>query len=205
MDEIAGQRQPHSGDMPVVVRGLVRRFRLPWLERHHQRSHVLAVFGSISAALSIALMATLALLTHTPFVFPSLGSTAFLIFFNPLSVSASPRSTLFGHLIAIGVAYFALFVTGLLHSGSAMGAPLTGPRAIAVTLALSLCTGLMIWWRIPHTPAASTALVIALGIVINPISVLVMYGGVVLLVLQAIVINRVAGLAYPLWGDPPEA
>jgi len=205
MDEIAGKTQPQSGDMPFVVRGLVQRLRLPWLEAHHKRSHVLAVFGFISATLSIALMAALAMLTRTPFVFPSLGSTAFLIFYAPLSVSASPRSTLLGHLIAIGAAFFALLVTGLLHSGSAMGAPLTWPRTVAVALALGISSGLMIWWRTPHAPAASTALIIALGIVINPFSVLVMYGGVMLLVLQAIVINRLAGLAYPLWNAPPDA
>ncbi len=205
MDEIVGKPQPQSGDMHMVVGGLVQRLRLPWLEAHHKRSHVLAIFGFISAAISIALMAALAMLTRTPFVFPSLGSTAFLIFYAPLTVSASPRSTLIGHLIAIGAAYFALLVTGLLWHGSALDAPLTWSRTCAVALALGISSGLMIWSRTPHPPAASTALIIALGIVINPFSVLVMYGGVVLLVLQAIVINRLAGINYPFWNAPPDA
>jgi len=40
---------------------------------------------------------TLALISHTPFVLPSLGPTAILFFFHPMSASASPRHTLYGH------------------------------------------------------------------------------------------------------------
>jgi CBS domain-containing membrane protein len=199
MREMLGRRQSLRGEAHVILHGLARRWNLPWLERHHNRLHVLAFFAFLSGAISIALMTALAMLTRTPFIFPSLGSTAFLIFYAPRSVSASPRSAILGHLIAIAAAYFALLVTGLLHSGSALTAPLTWPRTFAVTLALSLSAGAMIWTRAPHPPAASTALLIALGIVIDPRQVVIMYGGVALLVLQAIVINRLAGIPYPLW------
>jgi CBS domain-containing membrane protein len=205
MREILGRRQSLRGEAHLLVHGLARRWKLPWLERHHNRLHVLAVFSFLSAALSIALMAALAMLTRTPFVFPSLGSTAFLIFYAPRSVSASPRSTILGHLIAIVAAYLALFATGLVHQGSALTAPLTWPRTIAVALALGLSAGAMIWAHAPHPPAASTALIIALGIVTDPREVVIMFGGVVLLILQAIVINRLAGVAYPLWNAPPDA
>lgn len=205
MRDIIGRRQSLRGEAHQIIHGLARRWHLPWLEQHHNHLHVVAAFACLSGTISIALMAALAMLTGTPFVFPSLGSTAFLIFYSPRSVSASPRSTILGHLIGIATAYFALFVTGLLHSGSALTAPLTWPRALAVALALGLCAAIMILTRTPHPPAASTTLLIALGIVIDPRQVLIMYVGVALLVLQAIVINRLAGIPYPLWNAAHDA
>ena len=44
-------------------------------------------------------MSTLALITGSPFIFPSLGPTAFLFFYTPRAPSASPRY-LVGHTSA---------------------------------------------------------------------------------------------------------
>jgi len=41
----------------------------------------------------------LALVSRNPFVFPSLGPTAYLLFFSPLGKTSSPRNTIFGHAI----------------------------------------------------------------------------------------------------------
>ena len=49
------------------------------------------------------------------------------------------------------------------------------------------------------TPAGATALIISLGIVTRPLPVLVIEIAAAILTLQAIVINRLAGIDYPLW------
>jgi len=52
-------------------------------------------------ALLIGLLSLVALVTGTPFVFPSLGPTAFLFFFDPRAPSASPHHAMIGHAIGI--------------------------------------------------------------------------------------------------------
>ncbi|MGH9626224.1 MAG: HPP family protein, partial [Bryobacteraceae bacterium] len=53
----------------------------------------------------IAILAGVAMVSHTPFVFPSLGPTAILLFYSPLSPTASPRHTIYGHAIGILCGY----------------------------------------------------------------------------------------------------
>lgn len=85
---------PLGGEMSDILRGILRRGRLPWLLAHHSQAVVLALFSFINGCLSIGLMAALAALIGSPFVFPSLGPTAFLFFHTPTAPSASPRNTL---------------------------------------------------------------------------------------------------------------
>ncbi len=73
---------------------ILRRARLPWLPAQHSHVAVLALFRFINGCLSIGLMSALAGLTHSPFVFPSLGPIAFLFFYTPTAPSACPRNML---------------------------------------------------------------------------------------------------------------
>src|SRR5216117_3284126 len=66
------------GQMSDIVGGIFTRLRLPWLLQHHARVPVLALFSFINGCISIGIMSMLAVITHTPFIFPSLGPTAFL-------------------------------------------------------------------------------------------------------------------------------
>src|SRR5512141_1096094 len=102
-----------GGVDPSVVRGLLGRLRLVRLLSRFPERHVWAAFVFVNGFVTIALLAAVAMLSGTPFVFPSLGPTAFLLFFTPLAPSASPRSTLYGHAIGIVCGFAALWVTGL--------------------------------------------------------------------------------------------
>jgi CBS-domain-containing membrane protein len=62
---------------------------------------------------------------------------------------------------------------------------------------------LMIRLNVPHPPAAATTLIVSLGLVTRPGYLVVLEAGVALLVLQAIIINRLAGVRYPLWASVP--
>ena len=66
----------------------------------------------------------------------------------------------------------------------------------------------MVWLRVPHPPAGATTLIVSLGILREPWQLLVLMGAVLLLVIQAFVINRLAGIPYPVWAParaPAEA
>ncbi|MEO6891518.1 MAG: HPP family protein, partial [Ktedonobacteraceae bacterium] len=56
--------------------------------------------------------------------------------------------------------------------------------------------------RSPHPPAGATTLIISLGLLTRPWQLLLLMGAVVLLTLQALAINRLAGIPYPLWSPP---
>jgi CBS-domain-containing membrane protein len=53
--------------------------------------------------------------------------------------------------------------------------------------------------RADHPPAGATTLIVSLGIISKPKALLIIEVAVFLLVAQALVINRLAGLPYPLW------
>jgi len=141
----------------------------------------------------------LAVITHSPFIFPSLGPTAFLFFYTPTHPSASPRNTIIGHAIGVLAGYLSLVITNLTMAGPALQVGVTWPRVAAAGLSLGLTAGLMVLLRAPHPPAGATTLIVSLGILRQPWQLFLLMVAVVLLTLQAIVINRLAGIPYPLW------
>jgi CBS-domain-containing membrane protein len=57
----------------------------------------------------------------------------------------------------------------------------------------------MVLLDISHPPAGATTLIVSLGIISKPRELVIIEVAVFLLVAQALVINRLAGLPYPLW------
>lgn len=191
---------PLGGEMSDILRGIFLRARLPWLLEHHSRIVILALFSFVNGCLSIGLMSVLAVLTNSPFVFPSLGPTAFLFFYTPTAPSASPRNTLIGHAVGASAGYLSLVVTGLTMAGPALSVGVTWPRVIAAALSLGITAGVMVLLRAPHPPAGATTLIVSLGLLTHPWQLALLMGAVVVLTLQALIINRLAGISYPLWG-----
>jgi len=185
--------------MSSVLWGIARRFQLPALQKHHSKVWILGLFAMMNGVLSIGLMATAALVTGAPFVFPSLGPTAFLLFYTPTQPTASPRNTLGGHLIGVTAGYLALMVFGLTGHGPALAEGVHWTNVGAAALSLGLTSGAMIWFKIPHPPAGATTLIVSLGILHQPWQLAVLMLAVTLLVVQGFVINRLAGIDYPLW------
>src|ERR1700728_698354 len=90
---------------------LLAHMRLEWLLQHFPPRLVWAVYVCVNGFITIGLLALLALLTGSPFVFPSLGPTAYLFFFSPLAEASSPRNTILGHAIGLICGYAAFVVT----------------------------------------------------------------------------------------------
>ena len=194
---------PIGGDMAAIVFGLTRRVRLPALTARHNSTFVLGLFACLNGLIAIGAMASVAFVTGEPFVFPSLGPTAFLLFYTPLAPASSPRNTLGGHAIGAAAGYLALVVFGLTDDLPALATSVTGARVGAAALSLALTSGAMVWARVPHPPAGATTLIVSLGILREPEQLAVLMLAVVLLVVQGFVINRLAGIPYPLWSARP--
>jgi hypothetical protein len=90
---------PIGGQMNAIVLGLARRLRVPALIERHSSTFVMGWFALVNGVISIGVMSAAAWATGSPFIFPSLGPTAFLFFYTPTAASAAPRNTVFGHLI----------------------------------------------------------------------------------------------------------
>jgi hypothetical protein len=162
-----------------------------------------ALFMFVNGFISIGILCGLAVLFKTPFIFPTLGAIAFGVFFTPTAPASSPRNALCGHAIALSCGYAALWLTGLHHSGPAIVTELDWSRILAAALSLATTGALMIRLNVPHPPAAASTLIVSLGIVTKPVYLLVLEAGVALLVGQAIIINRLTGVRYPVWGSVP--
>jgi CBS-domain-containing membrane protein len=199
---------PLGGEMSDILRGLIRRFQLTTLLGHHSAVPLLALFSFINGCLSIALMSLVALITDEPFVFPSLGPTAFLFFYTPTAPAASPRNVVLGHLIGAAAGWLSLAIFGLRDAGPALAVGVDAQRVGAAALSLGLTSGVMVLFRTPHPPAGATTLIISLGILTDLSQIAVLMLAVVLLTVQAFVINRLAGIRYPVWSpakDPAPA
>ena len=68
------------------------------------------------------------------------------------------------------------------------------PRVGAAALSLGVTSGLMVWLQVPHPPAGATTLIVSLGVMPQLWQIPVLMAAVVLLVAQAFVINRLAGI-----------
>lgn len=192
----------HEWANPDHVLSLLKRLRLDWLLRRFPSRMVLALYVFVNSFVTIGVLALLALVSRNPFVFPSLGPTAYLLFFSPLAKASSPRNTIFGHAIGLTCGYLAFVVTGAGSLPFGVHPGLFWPRVLAAALSLSATGAFMVLLGISHPPAGATTLIVSLGIISKPRELVIIEAAVFLLVVQALVINRLAGLPYPLWNAP---
>ena len=181
-----------------------RKLRLDWLLLHFPPRLVRSLYVFVNGFVTIGLLAVLALVSRNPFVFPSLGPTAYLLFFTPLGRTSSPRNTVFGHAIGLvcGYAAFAATGAGELPFGEHPG--IFWPRVLAAALSLSVTGAFMVILDVSHPPAGATTLIVSLGIISKPSELAIIEAAVFLLVAQALAINRLAGLPYPFWSAPAQ-
>ena len=182
--------------------GVLRALHLDWWMARHSHKTVMACFSLVNSGVSMALVAMVALLTQEAFIFPSLGATAFIIFYLPIAQPASPRNTLCGHFIGALAGLASIYLFGLQDAGSAFLTGVDLPRVGAVALAMGLTSCLMVAGNLVHPPAGATALIVALGLMPSVTQLPVLMSGVLLLLVHAFVVNRLAGLRYPLWSAP---
>ena len=162
-----------------------------------------ATYVFLNGFLSIALLAIVAVVTGVPFVFPSLGPTAYQLFFLPRSASSTPRNTLIGHFIGLVCGYAAFRIAAIPFSQALTNGGIDLRPAFAAALSLSATAAIMILLDASHPPAGATTLIVSLGIITKPQYLAVIEVAVFVLVVQAFVIHRLAMLPYPVWKAPP--
>lgn len=163
-----------------------------------------ATYVFANGFLSIALLALLAVVTGVPFVFPSLGPTAYQLFFLPRAASSTPRNTLIGHFIGLVCGYAAFRLAAIPISVAVATGTFDLRPVIASALSLSATAALMILLDASHPPAGATTLIVSMGIITRPEYLAVIEIAVFVLIVQAFCTHRLALLPYPIWKDPPK-
>jgi CBS-domain-containing membrane protein len=188
--------------LPPDRPSLLARIRVPRLLERYPLRVVQGAFVFINGFVTIGLLGLVASISKTPFIFPSLGPTALLLFHDPESDAASPRNSLCGHLIGILCGYGALWLLSLTLVPRAIGTELHAERVVCAALSLVSTGVFMVAFDVWHPPAGATTLIVSLGLISRPYHLLIIELAVAALVVQALIINRLAGLRYPLWAAP---
>jgi hypothetical protein len=110
---------------------------------------------------------------------------------------SSPRNTFLAHLLggSLGLLIFRVFQALGFIDPSIFGLG----KVFSAALVLGTFGFLMVRLRILHPPAASTALIAATGYLPHWYHLLVLALATAILLLQAQVLHRLAGLRYPWW------
>jgi len=123
--------------------------------------------------------------TGAPFIFPSLGPTAFLLSIRPQGHDARRAwAVIGGHTwgVAAGLVSYHLLLSGAtLMDLQAPGTHLGLDLAASATLATALTSVLMIGTRSVHPPACATTLIVSLGLLSTPMEGGIIVGAVTML------------------------
>ena len=155
----------------------------------------LACWIALASAISLGVLGTAAVLLHEPWVFPSLGPTAFLLFLAPRGPQSGMVPVIAGHAIGVASGVFALAVFGLLHTPPDLE-DLSWRRAAAAVTCLTLTLGLMVLLGVPHAPAGATTLIVGLGLMTTPAELAILMAAVVALALIARGLNALSPMRH---------
>jgi CBS-domain-containing membrane protein len=136
------------------------------------------------AGLLLAATGVAAVLTGSPFLFPSLGPSAYLLATAPDAPASRPRNVLGGH--AVGVVA-GLLATHLISPGLVVIEPIPplSPGMLrlgaSAVVSVTLTTAGMLATSTEHAPACATTLIVALGLLTTPIEGAIVLAAVLLL------------------------
>ncbi len=166
-----------------------------------------ALFAVFTGAVALGTITAVALITDLPLLFPPLAPSAIILFYTPMAAQASPRSVTLSHFLSAGIALLSLTIFSYFFPAAGLENPtvMNWPQILVIVTSMGGATALMILLRCVHPPAGATALLVALGYLVHPVQILSLLASVSLLVIEAILINRlIGGLPYPYWRFNPE-
>lgn len=200
------QAPQHSLFFKVVA--IFSKMQLRYLHRTFHNGNLLTAIHLFCAGVTgLSTIAILAYLTDLMLLFPPLGPSAFILFYTPLSETASPRNLILSHMVALLSGLGASALAALLFPEFIGAADLTmnWSMVTAIGIAMGAVSVSMVAMQCVHPPAAATALIAAMGYFNNTIQIASVVLAVLFLALEAILFNRLlGGLPYPFWRFDPK-
>ncbi|RLP93540.1 HPP family protein [Micromonospora sp. BL4] len=158
-----------------------------------------SVHAFVGTALTVGVAGVVAVLTHQPWLFPSLGPAVMLHVEKPGAPQSSPRNTLIGHGVALLAGYVFLVVCGLSDEPSVLQEGVDGLRIVAAAGSLAVTAAVLVLLKASHPPAGATTLIVSLGLLRTPTQLLIAAGAVVLVTVVDWLYGRVSGRPMPVW------
>ncbi|GGK57030.1 HPP family protein [Haloarcula sebkhae] len=148
---------------------------------------------SLYAGVLFVVLGILAWVTGQPFIFPSLGPSAFMLAFQRDRDRTGLVRVVVSHLIGglAGLVAYVLLATGVSLVADPAAFSMAGLRLVAsATLSLVVTSWGMIATDTVHAPACATTLIVSLGLLSTPLQVAVIIVGVgVLVAFHALVLS----------------
>lgn len=154
------------------------------------------------SALAVVVAGAAALVTHQPWLFPSLGPAVILHMEKPRAPESSPRNTLTGHAVALAAGYGSLAASGLTDDPSVLQEGVTAARIAAAAASLAVTAVVLLLFNASHPPAGATTLIVSLGLLRTPTQLAVAAAAVVVVTAVDWLYNRATGAAMPVWSAP---
>lgn len=118
----------------------------------------------LTGALLIFVVGLVSLVARRPWLFASLGPTAYLHAENPEHRSSRFYNTVVGHLVALCSGFLAVWMLNAWNAPNVMATGhLTPVLVLACTLAIGLMILVVLTLHASHQPAGATTLLVALG------------------------------------------
>lgn len=150
------------------------------------------LWSPLVGAILMAVVGLLSVLVGQPWLFPSLGPTAYLQAESPALHRSKPYNIVLGHAVGVVAGFAAVFLFMAYNDPVVLtDKTITLGRALAAALALALTIGGAYLLRASHPPAGATTLLVALGSIKTLEDVLHLAIGVILIVLVGEVLRRV--------------
>lgn len=159
------------------------------------------LYAAILCLITLAVLGLMGLLSHLPWLFPSLGPTVMLFFESPEQPASRPVNTLVGHGVGLLAGIACFHVVGVAAAGSAPVDGLHAPHLVAGAVSVAVTTLVLSLLGLPHPPAGATTLIVSLGILSSPAQFGVMAAAIALLTLLGWSLNLLLG-TRPAGTDP---
>jgi hypothetical protein len=140
---------------------------------------------ALAAFLFLAIVGEIALATKAPLLFASLGPTTLTVVSRPGMKQNRPSSIIGGHLFGAAVATILLIIFGIYWMPSVIRVGFSEARIVVAALAVGLTTVFEEETPLYHPPAAATTLLVALGLMSQPLQLLSIVLGVVLITIAS--------------------
>lgn len=145
-------------------------------------------------------LAVLAWASGYPYLFPSLGPSAYALAVNPGSATSQPKGVFGAHLFGVVgglVAYHAL-AAGLTVVQAPPAASVAALRlGASALLSVGLTSVGMLMTDLRHPPACATTLIVSLGLLTTPLDAAIILAAVCLLVGSDLVLPDFGGVENP--------
>lgn len=150
------------------------------------------VWAPIMGGILILIAGIIGLIAGQPWLFPSLGPTAYLQVENPGLPSARFYNTIVGHYVGIaagliGIAIFSLWTTPSVLVSHQLLPAWVGAAAIAIFLTIII----NMFLRSSHPPAAATTLLVSLGAFRTPSQISALIAGVLIIAVVGEILRRI--------------